>query len=70
MTLWHLLMRPQVQTIKTAIEAACLLLRIDDIVSGITKKQRVPAGPSMQGPQTEDADGVIPFPPGRAAHPS
>jgi len=49
----------QVQTIKTAIEAACLLLRIDDIVSGIAKKARGADGPSMQqGPQTEDADGV------------
>mmetsp|Transcript_16990 Transcript_16990/g.50706 ORF Transcript_16990/g.50706 Transcript_16990/m.50706 type:complete len:561 (+) Transcript_16990:302-1984(+) len=48
----------KVQTIKTAIEAACLLLRIDDIVSGITKKQRAPSGPSMAGPQTEDADGA------------
>jgi hypothetical protein len=27
------------QTFKTAIEAACMLLRIDDIVSGIKKKQ-------------------------------
>ena len=27
------------QTIKTAIEAACMLLRIDDIVSGMTNKQ-------------------------------
>lgn len=28
------------QTIKTAIEASCLLLRIDDIVSGISKKKQ------------------------------
>lgn len=49
---------PQVQTIKTAIEAACLLLRIDDIVSGIAKKSRGMDGPSMQQPQIEDADGV------------
>ncbi|KAI5312699.1 hypothetical protein L3X38_041873 [Prunus dulcis] len=27
------------QSFKTAIEAACLLLRIDDIVSGMKKKQ-------------------------------
>ncbi|KAG6484539.1 hypothetical protein ZIOFF_053058 [Zingiber officinale] len=32
------------QTFKTAIEAACMLLRIDDIVSGIKKKQA--PGPS------------------------
>jgi T-complex protein 1 subunit gamma len=28
------------QTIKTAIEAACLLLRVDDIVSGLKKKEK------------------------------
>ena len=28
------------QTIKTAIEAACLLLRVDDIVSGMAGKKR------------------------------
>ena len=48
------------QTIKTAIEATCLLLRIDDIVSGITKKASGGGGaPQMQqSPQVEDADGV------------
>lgn len=35
------------QTFKTAIEAASMLLRIDDIVSGIKKKQ---APGSTQGP--------------------
>ena len=29
----------KVQTIKTAIESATMLLRIDDIVSGISKKK-------------------------------
>ncbi|KAI0221074.1 T-complex protein 1 subunit gamma [Massospora cicadina] len=29
----------KVQTIKTAIESACLLLRVDDIVSGVSKKK-------------------------------
>lgn len=29
----------QTQTIKTAIESAQMLLRIDDIVSGISRKQ-------------------------------
>ncbi|CAO3581247.1 unnamed protein product [Absidia cylindrospora] len=29
----------KVQTIKTAIESACLLLRVDDIVSGISKNK-------------------------------
>ncbi|KAG5462988.1 MAG: T-complex protein 1 subunit gamma [Olpidium bornovanus] len=35
----------KVQTIKTAIESACLLLRVDDIVSGSSKKK---SGPSVQ----------------------
>ena len=30
----------KVQTIKTAIESAAMILRIDDIVSGISSKQR------------------------------
>jgi len=34
------------QTLKTAIEAAAMLLRIDDIISGISKKKR-DGGPSM-----------------------
>lgn len=46
----------KVQTIKTAIEAACMLLRIDDILSGIKKKQAGGGG----GPktQTDDGEGV------------
>ncbi|PKI44079.1 hypothetical protein CRG98_035541 [Punica granatum] len=47
------------QTFKTAIEAACMLLRIDDIVSGIKKKQPPGAGQAPK-PQVEteaDADG-------------
>ncbi len=28
------------QTIKTAIEAACMLLKVDDIVSGMSGKKR------------------------------
>jgi len=28
----------KVQTFKTAIEASCMLLRVDDIVSGLSKK--------------------------------
>lgn len=41
------------QTIKTAVEAACLLLRVDDIFSGLSKK----GGPGGGQPQqvTEDA---------------
>lgn len=30
----------KVQTIKTAVEAACMLLRVDDIVSGLAKLQQ------------------------------
>mmetsp|Transcript_9827 Transcript_9827/g.18352 ORF Transcript_9827/g.18352 Transcript_9827/m.18352 type:complete len:552 (-) Transcript_9827:399-2054(-) len=37
------------QTFKTAIEAAQMLLRIDDIVSGLSKKDKGP-GPSNKGP--------------------
>jgi len=46
---------PQVvktQSIKTAIESACLLLRVDDVVSGV-RKQGEQAG-KMAGP-AEDA---------------
>ncbi|PPD91973.1 hypothetical protein GOBAR_DD11090 [Gossypium barbadense] len=48
------------QTFKTAIEAACMLLRIDDIVSGIKKKQAPGAGQGPTKPKVEteaDADG-------------
>lgn len=46
----------KVQTLKTAIEAACMLLRIDDIVSGIKKKQSQSATPSK--PKVEDEKDV------------
>ena len=36
----------KVQTLKTAIEATCMLLRVDDIVSGISKK--VKGNPSVE----------------------
>lgn len=36
------------QTIKTAIESATLLLRIDDIVSGIAKKNKLAPGQSSR----------------------
>lgn len=50
------------QTIKTAIESATLLLRIDDIVSGIQKKDKVAPGQSKApGPQPEDPDQARPF---------
>lgn len=37
------------QIIKTAIEASCMLLRIDDVVSGVKKKEKGSSGP-QQGP--------------------
>ncbi len=36
------------QVIKTAIEASCLLLRIDDVVSGVKKREKEKSQP-MQG---------------------
>ncbi|PON60110.1 T-complex protein 1, gamma subunit [Trema orientale] len=48
------------QIFKTALESACMLLRIDDIVSGIKKKQAPGAGQAPSKPQIEteaDADG-------------
>jgi len=41
------------QTFKTSIEASCMLLRIDDIVSGIKK----PADPSGRKAADSDDDG-------------
>lgn len=42
------------QAFKTAIEAACMLLRIDDIVSGIKKKQASGAGQGPSKPKIEE----------------
>jgi T-complex protein 1 subunit gamma len=44
------------QTLKTAIESACLLLRVDDIVSGVSKKQS--SGGAMQSQAPEAAEEV------------
>jgi len=45
----------KVKTIKTAVESACLLLRVDDILSGVTKKDKSqraqPAGPPEAQPE-------------------
>eukprot|EP00878_Enallax_costatus_P001876 GHUV01002035.1.p1 GENE.GHUV01002035.1~~GHUV01002035.1.p1 ORF type:complete len:559 (+),score=140.91 GHUV01002035.1:215-1891(+) len=46
------------QTLKTSTEAATMLLRIDDIVSGISKGRGGGGGPS--GPQMDDGDNVDP----------
>ena len=45
------------QTIKTAIESATLLLRIDDIVSGLAKRDKLAPGQSS-APQKDDPDQV------------
>lgn len=37
------------QALKTSIESACLLLRIDDVVSGITKKKKDKSGEDVSG---------------------
>ncbi|KAJ0978833.1 hypothetical protein J5N97_014307 [Dioscorea zingiberensis] len=42
------------QTFKTAIEAACMILKIDDIVSGIKKKQAIGTGPTPSNPKIEE----------------
>lgn len=47
------------QTLKTSIEAATMLLRIDDIVSGISKS-RAAGGGGPSGPQVDDGDAVDP----------
>ena len=39
------------QTLKTSIESSCMILRIDDIVSGIKKKDK-----GGRGPQQSDED--------------
>jgi len=49
------------QTIKTAIEAACMLLRIDDILSGMSKAKEAPKG----GAPTADDDAEETFGDGR-----
>lgn len=41
----------KMQIIKTSIEASCLLLRIDDVVSGVKRREKEKTGP---GPQMEE----------------
>jgi len=45
----------KIQIIKTSIEAACSILRIDDIVSGISKKKDK-KGPQVQQPMNENEE--------------
>jgi len=44
------------QTLKTAIEAACLLLRVDDIFSGLSKKGGGGGGQPQQSVTEEAAE--------------
>ncbi|RHZ77862.1 hypothetical protein Glove_170g11 [Diversispora epigaea] len=48
----------KVQTLKTAIEAACLLLRVDDIVSGVSKKKSGGGG-VQPAPQEMEGEGEL-----------
>lgn len=49
----------KVQTIKTSIEAATLLLRIDDIVSGLKKRDKLaPGQAAARGPEVDDGENV------------
>jgi len=43
----------KIQTIKTAIEVSCMLLRIDDIVSGIKKEKSAKGQSQMEQPDAE-----------------
>lgn len=58
---WHqrasslLCLIQQVQTLKTAVEAAAMLLRIDDVVSGIGKKEKSGGAPKSR---MDDGDNV------------
>jgi T-complex protein 1 subunit gamma len=48
------------QSIKTAVESACLLLRVDDVVSGVRKqgeKSGRMSGPTEDAPAPEGGDG-------------
>eukprot|EP00697_Spironema_sp_BW2_P014881 gnl/Spiro4/5520_TR2799_c0_g1_i1.p1 gnl/Spiro4/5520_TR2799_c0_g1~~gnl/Spiro4/5520_TR2799_c0_g1_i1.p1 ORF type:complete len:554 (-),score=162.18 gnl/Spiro4/5520_TR2799_c0_g1_i1:137-1798(-) len=44
----------KVQTIRTAVEAACLLLRIDGIVSGVKKHKQGGGGAPQASPEEQD----------------
>eukprot|EP00741_Cyanophora_paradoxa_P002689 tig00000615_g2609.t1 len=45
------------QTIKTAVESACMLLRIDDIVSGISKKKEAKSSGPAEKEEPEETFG-------------
>jgi T-complex protein 1 subunit gamma len=45
------------QTLKTSIESSCMILRIDDIVSGITKKEKGGNGPQKADDEDQETFG-------------
>ncbi|KAF9172200.1 T-complex protein 1 subunit gamma [Mortierella sp. AD011] len=46
----------KVQTIKTAIESSCLLLRVDDIVSGLSGQRAQQSGPTPEQQEMGEGD--------------
>ncbi|KAF9437084.1 T-complex protein 1 subunit gamma [Entomortierella beljakovae] len=46
----------KVQTIKTAIESSCLLLRVDDIVSGLSGRRAQQGGPAPEQQEMGEGD--------------
>lgn len=48
----------QQQTMKTAVESAQMLLRIDDIVSGMSRKDKGPSRPAGGAEVEGDGDNV------------
>jgi T-complex protein 1 subunit gamma len=49
----------KVQTVKTAIESACLLLRVDDIVSGLSKNKGQQQQQNVTEEQAEAQEGMM-----------
>lgn len=47
----------RIQTINTALESATLLLRIDDVVSGLKKRDKMAGGQGSQ-PRMDNGDNV------------
>ena len=45
------------QTLKTSIESSCMILRIDDIVSGIKKKEKGGNGPQKADDEDQETFG-------------
>jgi T-complex protein 1 subunit gamma len=47
------------QTIKTAVEASCMLLRIDDVLSGLSKKKEGGGGEEGNAPPMDEDGGMM-----------